>query len=420
MLWLKHFDEYTKGKASGCARLLIVDGHNSHYSFEFLDYARTKQIHVLCYPAHTTHVYQGLDVVVFSVLKRRWAEEKTKWEENGGEVTKETFLKIYGEAHLKTLTPELVRKAFEKTGVFPFNPDAIPPEMMAPSKETSLEGPLPLAPPSPVRIAAASLRHLLHPSSEQDQHPGSSTQQARVDVTNLIDHTIRQLEDPELRYLARTSPIKATAQRPPVKTTTISPIKAHFADLLPTGPETDQEKVLMEILHDLALREAHYKGVVAGLQSSVILQQAYVERVHGQLEAKEKKGGNEKGALRGGHARLMTEDEVFDEIRVQKEERIQQQLEKERRKGVMEEHKIMMEEWKRGEEVRKAWNVARRKEWENEVNVWKNSPKPRGKQPLLGKLKKAEPKPARPTNVLVDKDEVSVLEKIFERMFDKT
>jgi len=407
VLWLKHFDGYTKGKANGRTRLLIVDGHNSHYSFEFLDYARNNRIHVLCYPAHTTHVYQGLDVVVFSVLKRRWAEEKTKWEEGGGEVTKETFLKIYGEAHIKTLTPELVRKAFEKTGVFPFNPDIIPQEMMAPSKETSLEGPLPLAASSPIRIAAKSLRSLLHPSSEPDQHPGSSAQQAR-DVTGLIDHTICQLRDPALVYLTRTSPIKASAPQPLVTTTVISPIKARYTDILLANPETDREKNLIRMLYDLTLRKAHYKGVVTGLQSSVILQQAYVECVHGQLEAKEKKGRNEKGALRGGHARLMTDDEVFDEIRAQKEEKEQQKLEKERRKGMMEGHKIMMEEWKKGEEVRKAWNVARHEEWEKEVSMWKDSPKPKGKRPLLGKLRKAEPKPARPSNVPVDEDEVSL------------
>ena len=174
VLWLKHFDRYTKGKSNGHARLLIIDGHNSHYSFEFLDYARIKQIHILCYPAHTTHVYQGLDVIIFSVLKCHWAEEKTKWEENGGEVTKETFLKIYGEAHIKTLTPELIRKAFEKTGVSLFNPDIIPLEMMAPSKGTSLKGPLPLAPSTPVCIAAASLRNLLHLSSEPNQCLGAS------------------------------------------------------------------------------------------------------------------------------------------------------------------------------------------------------------------------------------------------------
>lgn len=286
VLWLKHFNGYTKGKANGHTRLLIVDGHNSHYSFEFLDFARTQKIHVLCYPAHTTHVYQGLDVVMFSVLKRNWGEEKTRWEENGGEVTKETFLKIYGEAHIKTLTLELVRKAFEKTGVFPFNPDIIPLEMMAPSKETSLKGPLPLTPPTPIRIAAKSLHSLLHPPSKSDQHPSLSGQQTHDGTTDLIDRTIHQLKDPELGYLMRTSPIKASALRPPVTTTTISPIKAHYSNLLLSDPETDKEKELLEALHDLALRNIHYKGVIAGLQSSVILQQAYVEQVHGQLEAK--------------------------------------------------------------------------------------------------------------------------------------
>ena len=74
---------------------------------------------------------------------------------------------------------------------------------------------------------------------------------------------------------------------------------------------------------------------------------------------------------------------------------------------MMEGHKVVMEEWKKSEEVRKAWNIARHEEWEKEVNVWKDLPKPKGKRPLLGKLKKAEPKPTRPTNVLADEDEVS-------------
>jgi hypothetical protein len=187
----------------------------------------------------------------------------------------------------------------------------------------------------------------------------------------------------------------------------ISPTKARVTDILSASPKTDREKALIEALRSLALREAHYKGIITGLQSSVILQQAYVERVHGQLEAKERKQDKEKGALRGGHARLMTEDEVFNEIRLQKEEKERQQLEKEKKKSMMGEYKIAMEEWKKGEETRKAWNVVRHDEWEKEVQVWKESPKPKGKRPLLGKLKTAGPRPTHPTNVVADEDEVS-------------
>lgn len=67
--WLKDWNAQTKVKAGGRTRLLIVDGHSSHYTLDFLEYAQGNNIVVLCYPSHSTHVYQGLDVVIFSVLK---------------------------------------------------------------------------------------------------------------------------------------------------------------------------------------------------------------------------------------------------------------------------------------------------------------------------------------------------------------
>ncbi|KZP17144.1 hypothetical protein FIBSPDRAFT_747696, partial [Athelia psychrophila] len=100
------------------------DGHNSHYTREFLRYAREHNILVLCYPAHTTHLYQGLDVVVFSVLKRYWSEERDRWErEHGGTVNKQNFLAVYRAAHIRALTPAVIKSAFEKTGVCPFAPE---------------------------------------------------------------------------------------------------------------------------------------------------------------------------------------------------------------------------------------------------------------------------------------------------------
>ncbi|PPQ86722.1 hypothetical protein CVT24_012473, partial [Panaeolus cyanescens] len=70
-VWMEHFDEQTKHKLTSDDeyRLLLVDGHNSHHTLDFLLYAKEHKIIVLCYVAHGTHVYQGLDVVVFSPLK---------------------------------------------------------------------------------------------------------------------------------------------------------------------------------------------------------------------------------------------------------------------------------------------------------------------------------------------------------------
>jgi hypothetical protein len=56
------------------------------------------------------------------------------------------------------MTPEIIESAFRKTGVWPFNADFVTLEMMAPSKETSCESHLPVAPPTPIRVLANLMR----------------------------------------------------------------------------------------------------------------------------------------------------------------------------------------------------------------------------------------------------------------------
>jgi hypothetical protein len=56
--WLKDiFDPATKAKARHGRdyRLLILDGHNSHVTLKFLDYAEKHRIHIATFPPHSTH-----------------------------------------------------------------------------------------------------------------------------------------------------------------------------------------------------------------------------------------------------------------------------------------------------------------------------------------------------------------------------
>ena len=111
--WIKEFDRNTTRKAKGRYRLLLVDSHDSHYTRGFLEYARTDKILVLCYPAHTTHVLQGLDVVVFAIVKWCLGDECEEWEQKTGEkMSKTNFLGIYGRAHKWALTPENIKSSF--------------------------------------------------------------------------------------------------------------------------------------------------------------------------------------------------------------------------------------------------------------------------------------------------------------------
>ncbi|KAF8230735.1 hypothetical protein L208DRAFT_1174756, partial [Tricholoma matsutake] len=69
-----------------------------------------------------THVYQCLDIVCFAPLKLAFGK---KWDKHlrgmGKAITKENFLKVYGEVHLEVLAPDLMKTAFHKVGIVPFN-----------------------------------------------------------------------------------------------------------------------------------------------------------------------------------------------------------------------------------------------------------------------------------------------------------
>jgi hypothetical protein len=74
LAWLKQvFDRSTKAKARSSYRLLILDGHGSHLSMEFIDYCDRNRILLMVYPPHSTHTLQPLDVVMFKPLSSAYS-----------------------------------------------------------------------------------------------------------------------------------------------------------------------------------------------------------------------------------------------------------------------------------------------------------------------------------------------------------
>ncbi|KZP07055.1 CENP-B protein, partial [Athelia psychrophila] len=137
--WMRDFDGQTHMKNDE-PRVLFLDGHNSHYSNALLDYATENGIRVLGYWARMTHVAQGLDVVCFGALKIEYGLARDEYERRTGrEIDGSSFLQVYAEAHCKIFTTDLVKKAFEKTGIHPWNPDAISLLNQAPSRELSTQ-----------------------------------------------------------------------------------------------------------------------------------------------------------------------------------------------------------------------------------------------------------------------------------------
>jgi hypothetical protein len=69
------FQRATKEKAKRDYRLLIVDGHGSHLTMDFLNYCDSHRIILVILPPHSTHTLQPLDVVMFKPLSSAYSKE---------------------------------------------------------------------------------------------------------------------------------------------------------------------------------------------------------------------------------------------------------------------------------------------------------------------------------------------------------
>ncbi|KAF1992971.1 DDE-domain-containing protein [Amniculicola lignicola CBS 123094] len=67
--WLKHFEKITRRRQVGAWQLLLVDGHGSHNTKQFAEFAEKYKIQLFTLPPHTTYILQPLNVGYFQPLK---------------------------------------------------------------------------------------------------------------------------------------------------------------------------------------------------------------------------------------------------------------------------------------------------------------------------------------------------------------
>ena len=127
--WLKQvFDRYTKAKARQSYRLLIVDGHGSHLTREFIEYCHKNRIILAILPPHSTQTLQPLDVVCFKPLSTNYSNELSNYiqaSQGLSPIGKYEFLHLFWPAWVNTFTETLVLSGFRATGISPPNADVI-------------------------------------------------------------------------------------------------------------------------------------------------------------------------------------------------------------------------------------------------------------------------------------------------------
>ncbi|XP_072384019.1 uncharacterized protein [Diabrotica undecimpunctata] len=79
LVWFKQFVEFSNPKPDKPV-LLLSDGHKAHSkSIELINIAKENNVIILCFPPHTTHRLQPLDVSFMAPLNTYYEEELRMW-----------------------------------------------------------------------------------------------------------------------------------------------------------------------------------------------------------------------------------------------------------------------------------------------------------------------------------------------------
>jgi hypothetical protein len=129
LAWLEQvFNRSTKTKARSSYRILILDGHGSRLTDDFIDYCNANKILLMVFPPHSTHSLQPLNVVMFSPLSKAYSAELSRHLHRSQgliSVKKGDFLELFWPSWMASFTHKNILKAFEATGVVPANANII-------------------------------------------------------------------------------------------------------------------------------------------------------------------------------------------------------------------------------------------------------------------------------------------------------
>jgi hypothetical protein len=124
--WIHHFEKHTQRRTTGGKRLLILDGHESHYSVEFDSFCKEKSIIPLYMPPHSSHLLQPLDVGCFGPLKKAFGRQiENRMRAGITHITKEDFFPAFFAAFQATMTERNIQGGFRGAGIMPHDPQAV-------------------------------------------------------------------------------------------------------------------------------------------------------------------------------------------------------------------------------------------------------------------------------------------------------
>ncbi|KAF9238404.1 hypothetical protein BU15DRAFT_47786 [Melanogaster broomeanus] len=253
---------------------------------------------------------------------------------------------------------------------------------MAPSKETSCEGRLPITPSSPIRIVANLIGKL---SSQDTAHTTLEPSESTASMHSEIESLIQKLQNTSLSGLMTGEQVTSKTHLQHGITCPISPMNKSTPLSPDFNPTTTNEAYLLTLLCESDAMNISLKRCVIELQATNVLNEMYCNMLRGQLVKQEEKKQKRKGKLMGdGLPRLLSSDEFYEKVVACEEEQKKAVAEKKSRKIEKNENKVRRVEYQAAME---RWKEAKVKARAEKTKF--NEP-----QSHLGKLMQAIPRPA--------------------------
>jgi len=174
---LSHFDKFSARRQVSVSRLLLLDGHGSYCTREFISLCNKKYIIPFCLPPHTTHLLQPINVIVFQSVKHFHAQAidyatRTRCTD----FNKLEFLSAIISIRSLAFKLTTINSFFRKTGLLPYCPTVVLNRLLqfnTPTSDRPVTSTLSLsqAPPISTPYTVPSLKS--QAEYLQDSDPGS-------------------------------------------------------------------------------------------------------------------------------------------------------------------------------------------------------------------------------------------------------
>ena len=154
LIWLeKVFVPATRPTANNRV-LLLLDGHGSHCSLDFMILAKRSFVELVFLPPHTSHVLQPLDLAVFAPLKSAYRKILTELAhlDDAAPIKKTRFLTAYNRARINMVETRNIRSGWSAAGIAPFNPE----RALGSSLRIQSESQRPVTPPQQSEVETGS------------------------------------------------------------------------------------------------------------------------------------------------------------------------------------------------------------------------------------------------------------------------